>query len=86
MGSPAMTTRGLVEADFEQVTAFVDLAIQIAIDVYKEISSASLQEFKMHLLGNTTHYTQLKQLRENVIQFSKAFPVVGFDMNTMKYH
>jgi glycine hydroxymethyltransferase len=85
MGSPAMTTRGLIETDFEKITDFVDCAIQIAIDIHQEIPSAKLQEFKAHMMAHTRYDAPLKQLREEVIQFAKAFPVVGFDELTMKY-
>eukprot|EP00889_Picochlorum_renovo_P005258 jgi/Picre1/32288/NNA_007634.t1 len=36
MGSPALTSRGFVEADFEQVAEFVDRAVGIAASIKKE--------------------------------------------------
>ena len=85
MGSPAMTTRGLVGEDFEKIAKFIDRAIQIALDVSVEIPSTKLHEFKSHLSNGTIHRSKLKQLQEEVIQFSKAFPMVGFDEIIMKY-
>lgn len=34
MGSPALTSRGFVEKDFDQVAEFVDRAVQIAGALY----------------------------------------------------
>jgi glycine hydroxymethyltransferase len=36
IGTPAMTTRGLVEKDFEKVAEFIDRGINIAIKINKE--------------------------------------------------
>ena len=41
IGSPAMTTRGLVESDFIRICTFIDKAINIAKEVSKGISSKS---------------------------------------------
>lgn len=35
IGTPALTTRGLKEADFEKVAGFLDRAVKIALDVQK---------------------------------------------------
>jgi glycine hydroxymethyltransferase len=86
MGSPAMTTRGLIGEDFEKIAKFIDRAIRIALDIAMEIPSAKLHEFKSHLINDTIHRSKLKRLQEEVIQFSKAFPVIGFDELTMRYH
>jgi glycine hydroxymethyltransferase len=37
MGSPAMTTRGLVEADFTTISEFVVRAIDITTNIAKEV-------------------------------------------------
>jgi glycine hydroxymethyltransferase len=36
MGSPALTSRGFVEADFEKVAEFVDRAVKITADLKKK--------------------------------------------------
>lgn len=39
VGTPAMTTRGFVESDFEKVAEFIHRGIQLTIDINKRISS-----------------------------------------------
>ncbi len=42
-GSPALTTRGMVEADFAAVAGFIDRAVKIAADAQKQAGTFSLQ-------------------------------------------
>ena len=39
MGTPALTSRGFAEADFEQVADFFDRAVQIAVDHKKALAA-----------------------------------------------
>merc|ERR1719310_1824969 len=48
VGTPAMTSRGLVEADFERVGEFLGDAVDIAAEVQKQ-SGPKLAEFKRNL-------------------------------------
>merc|ERR1711884_978442 len=45
VGTPAMTSRGLVEEDFARVGAFIGAAVDIAVDVQKQ-SGPKLVDFK----------------------------------------
>jgi len=40
LGTPAMTSRGLKEADFEQIAKFVDRAVKIGVQVDSKLQSA----------------------------------------------
>lgn len=48
MGSPALTSRGFIEKDFDKVAEFVDRAVQIAVAV-KAKSGGKLKDFKAAL-------------------------------------
>lgn len=41
LGAPALTTRGLVERDFEQVVNFLDRGVEITADIKSKVSGAS---------------------------------------------
>lgn len=47
LGSPALTSRGFIEKDFQQVADFVDQAVKIALAVKSKTSK--LKDFKDHL-------------------------------------
>ena len=82
MGSPALTTRGFTETDFEQVASFVDRAVQIALQV-KGKSGSKLADFKAFLDKNEV--PELAKLRAEVEAFASSFPAIGFEKAEMKY-
>ncbi|KAI8114444.1 hypothetical protein M9434_002568 [Picochlorum sp. BPE23] len=82
MGSPALTSRGFVEADFEQVAEFVDRAVGIAASIKKE-TGPKLKDFREYLAENED--SRITQLREQVEDFAKQFPTVGFEKASMRY-
>jgi glycine hydroxymethyltransferase len=80
IGSPAMTTRKMKEAEFEQIALFLDEALKIALEVQKESGSA-LKDFVSALKTNS----DVKALKNKVNQFATTFPMPGFDPSAMKY-
>jgi len=82
MGSPAMTTRELKEEDFRKIAQFVDRGINIAIRIHEQVKG-KLRDFKSALNNNT--YTEIEELKKDVIEFSRQFPVVGFDQSSSRY-
>ena len=38
VGTPAMTTRGLKEADFEKVAEFIDRGVKLTLDTKKKVT------------------------------------------------
>jgi glycine hydroxymethyltransferase len=82
MGSPALTSRGFIESDFEQVAEFVDRAVQITADI-KAKTGPKLKDFREHL--NSELPESLAELRAEVEGFAKQFPTVGFEKATMRY-
>ncbi|CAG8439173.1 7426_t:CDS:10 [Ambispora leptoticha] len=85
VGTPAMTTRGLVESDFEKITEFIDRAVQIAIDANKKVKGTKLRDFKEYLRDNASSEPRIEEIKQDVIRFSKSFPAIGFDESKMKY-
>ncbi|PXF44656.1 Serine hydroxymethyltransferase 4 [Gracilariopsis chorda] len=72
IGTPAMTSRGLVEKDFEKVAKFLDRAVQLAQAIQKEVGG------KMKDFGPAAEKDAgVIALREEVVAFSKAFPMPG---------
>lgn len=84
VGSPALTTRGLNEKDFEQVAEFIHRGITIAADVQKK-SGTKMADFKAALERGAESTPELKKLRDDVVAFARKFAPVGFTLEQMKY-
>jgi len=75
VGAPAMTSRGLVEADFAKVGEFIGEAIDIAAEVQKE-SGPKLVDFRRILQESPPG--RLLALKSEVESFASSFDTVGF--------
>lgn len=82
MGSPALTSRGFIEPDFEQVADFVDRGVKIAAEI-KASSGPKLKDFREAL--EKEEPAALGKLRHDVEEFAKQFPTVGFEKAQMRY-
>lgn len=82
MGTPALTSRGFVESDFEQVADFVDRGVKIAKQL-KDESGPKLKDFRAALEKGTPQ--SIADLKADVEAFAKQFPTVGFEKATMRY-
>jgi len=82
MGSPALTSRGFVEADFEKVAEFVDKAVNIAVDL-KQKAGPKLKDFKEYV--NKNKVPEIEALKEEVEAFATQFPTIGFEKSQMRY-
>ena len=74
LGSPAMTSRGLVEKDFEAVGDFVHRGIQIALKVQADAGASTVKAFRDTLAARP--YPELTALRDEVVAFARSFPTV----------
>jgi glycine hydroxymethyltransferase len=72
VGTPAMTTRGLVEADFEQVADLLHRGVQIALEI-QNTSGKKLVDFVNAL---DTH-PKLPELKAEVEAFSRKYFMPG---------
>merc|ERR1719330_1498966 len=75
VGTPAMTSRGLMEEDFARIGDFLGEAVDIAVDVQKE-SGPKLVEFKKVVKGSPP--SRMLNLKKEVEDFASRFPTVGF--------
>ena len=80
IGAPALTTRKMVEKDFEEIAVFMDRALKIALQLQAK-SGPKLRDFVNLLEGNE----DIQQLRKDVNVFATSFPMPGFDPKEMKY-
>ena len=76
VGSPAMTSRGLVESDFIQVAGFMNRAIAIAKRI-KSDYGGKLKDFDAAL--HNEHHPDLDALKTEVIDFAESFPMPGVE-------
>eukprot|EP00941_MAST-03F_sp_MAST-3F-sp1_P003331 g3331.t1 len=88
LGSPTMTTRGLLRDDFKTVVDFVnsgvELSREIQDDVIERTGQKSLAAFKTELASGK-YDEKLSALQLEVANFARQFPTIGFDESTMKY-
>jgi len=81
MGTPALTTRGFTEEDFIQVAEFFDQAVNITITI-KNDTGSKMKDFKS-LVDNhnevISKYPQIAVLKNQVVEFSRKFPTIGFE-------
>lgn len=78
IGTPALTTRGFQEGDFERVADFIDRAIRIAVDLKaKTPAPGKLKEFNAYLANEGRKRADLQALRQEVHDFAASFPMPG---------
>merc|ERR1711933_689178 len=75
VGTPAMTSRGLVEEDFKKVGEFIAEAIDVTGEVQKA-SGPKLVDFKKGLAQNPPG--RLLKLKSDVEEFASRFETIGF--------
>jgi len=85
MGTPALTTRGLKDDDFEKVAEFFDRAVAIAVKLKKTDKGKKLKGFKEMCSVGPSVDPELEVLRSEVMEFACTFPTVGFDEDEMAY-
>ena len=72
IGTPAMTTRGLVDSDFEIVAEHLHSAVRIALRL-QLTSGPKLKSFASLLDSDA----EVALLRERVVSFASGFPMPG---------
>ncbi|XP_048847414.1 serine hydroxymethyltransferase, cytosolic [Brienomyrus brachyistius] len=78
LGSPALTSRGLLEEDFRKVAEFIHRGIELTLEIQKEMNpKATLKEFKDALAQTERHQMKVKEIREEVEAFAGRFPMPG---------
>jgi len=78
LGTPALTTRGLLETDIDMVVDFIDRALQLSKEI-TAISGPKLVDYKRIIEEDQTLKAKVKALREEVERFSNKFPLPGYE-------
>jgi len=81
VGTPALTTRGMIEPHMAVVAEFLHRAVQIALELQQK-SGKPLADFKATIAKGDP---ALDKLRADVHEFAKRFPLPGVDVAAMKY-
>ncbi|KAK2659983.1 hypothetical protein Ddye_006516 [Dipteronia dyeriana] len=84
MGTPALTSRGFVEEDFEKVAEFFDAAAKLALKIKADSKGTKLKDFVATMQSDAIQ-SEISKLRHEVEEYAKQFPTVGFEKETMKY-
>ncbi|KAF2603035.1 hypothetical protein F2Q70_00027070, partial [Brassica cretica] len=80
IGTPAMTSRGLVEKDFEMIGEFLSRSVTLTLNIQKEHGKL-LKDFNKGLVNNK----EIEELKADVEKFSASYEMPGFLMSAMKY-
>lgn len=87
VGSPAMTSRGLGKEDFTKIAQLIDETVKITVRLQKEYGADGnkLKDFKTKLVQSGLKDAEIQALKSQVVEFSRSFPTIGFEENSMKY-
>lgn len=85
MGTPALTSRGLDEKDFEKVAEFFDRAVSIAVKLKQTDQGKKLKGFREMCSVGPSVDPDLEVLRNDVMEFACSFPTVGFGEDEMAF-
>lgn len=75
VGTPAMTTRGCLEGDFEMIAEFLLRAAQIASTIQKEHG-----KIQKEFLKGLESSRDVAELRNRVESFASQFAMPGYDV------
>ncbi|KYM87473.1 Serine hydroxymethyltransferase, cytosolic [Atta colombica] len=78
LGTPAITTRGLIEKDIDKVVDFIDRGLKLSKEV-TAISGPKLVDFKKILSTDENIKTKIAALKEEVEIFSRQFSIPGHE-------
>jgi len=79
MGTPALTSRGFKEIEFQQVADFIHKGIQIYQKFESEMGKTNV-EFKKFLASNKKFEEKIKLLASDVEKFSEKFDLPGNEL------
>ncbi|XP_049291997.1 serine hydroxymethyltransferase isoform X1 [Anopheles funestus] len=78
LGTPALTTRGLLEKDMQQVVEFIDRGLRLSKEV-ANVSGPKLVDFKRVIHEDATFSAKVQSLRKEVELYSEQFPLPGYE-------
>lgn len=77
LGTPALTTRGFVEKDIDEVVEFIHRGLELAKEI-SEVSGPKLIDFKAAVRGK--FHDKIACLKNEIEEFSSKFPMPGDDI------
>jgi len=77
IGAPALTSRGFVEKDFEQMVEYFSRAVDIALEAKKKTNK--LKDYREFLENDESIKQKMAELKKEVNSFAIQFPMPGFD-------
>ena len=84
LGTPALTSRSFKEKDFVKVAEFLHRAVAIATQTQQAAGTKMMKDFVGVLSSNEEVKSSLAKLKSDVVEFSKSFPMPGFDPASIK--
>jgi len=78
LGTPALTTRGMKEAEIKRVVELIHQGLQLAKEV-SAVSGPKLVDYKKTLLEDPVFHEKLLKIKETVESFATEFPMPGFE-------
>jgi glycine hydroxymethyltransferase len=78
IGTPALTTRGLVEQDFEVVAEIIDECVQVCQSV-QNTCGKNLSDFKEYINTDIETKNRLEEIKARVNNFANAFEFIEFN-------
>lgn len=77
-GSPALTSRGLIEEDFRKVAEFLHRGIELTVEIQRSLDpKAPLKEFKEALAQQEKFQQRVAEIKGEVEAFAGQFPMPG---------
>ena len=83
IGTPALTSRGFLEKDFETVADLIVRGIHIAKTINDSAKGTKLKDFSEALASK--EWPELTQLAKDVENLATRFPTIGFEKAEGKY-
>jgi len=77
IGTPALTSRGFVEADFVKVAEFMQRVVDLTLEIQKRSGGKMLKDFQVELEKATASDKALIALKNDVMTFAKKFAMPG---------
>lgn len=78
LGTPALTSRGFTEKDFEQVALFIHEGLQVLLR-YQSQFGKTMKDFKTFTETNKDFRQEIEKLAQEVEEFSSKFDIPGND-------
>ncbi|KAG8875805.1 Serine hydroxymethyltransferase, cytosolic [Tulasnella sp. 332] len=85
LGTSALTSRSMTEDAMKQVAEFLHRAVQLSLALQKEAGSKMLKDFvRVATTGEGEGAKAIRQLRVDVQEFARSWPLPGVDVNGLK--